>query len=439
MSVVGKSGYKETVIGWVPTDWQISSIRDAGEIVSGGTPSTSVAEYWDGEINWCTPTDITRLAGSRTIQSTERKITNEGLRNSGAVLIKKNSLLVCTRATIGICAINTEPTATNQGFKSIIPNESFTSEYLYYAITNLQSELKKKASGSTFLEINKAEFEKILICRPPLIEQQNIADILTAADDKLDVISRQIEATKTLKQGLMQTLFSQGVGTQDANGNWVPHTEFKGSELGDIPVGWEVRTLESVATVERGKFSARPRNDPKYFENGDIPFIQTGDIASASRYIENASQFLNADGLAVSKRFPPGTIFITIAANIGDVAIAKIPMTCPDSLVGIKASSDACDNTWLYYQLANNQDYFDSKSTQNAQKNINLQVLKPFLLPLPSLKEQQRIAGILTALDDKLEVLLSRKNQYQTLKRGLMQKLLTGEWRIKLDSPTGEA
>lgn len=294
-------------------------------------------------------------------------------------------------------------------------------------------------TSNSMKNISKETVLSLPVPRPPLAEQQKIAAILTAVDDKLDVISRQIEAAQALKQGLMKSLFSRGVGTQDSNGSWIPHSEFKGSELGDIPVGWEVRTLESVATVERGKFSARPRNDPKYFENGDIPFVQTGDIASVPRYIENASQFLNADGLAVSKRFPAGTIFITIAANIGDVAIAKIPMTCPDSLVGIKASSDACDNTWLYYQLANNKDYFDSQSTQNAQKNINLQVLKPFLFPLPTLNEQQRIAGVLTALDDKLEVLVSRQIQYQMLKRGLMQKLLTGEWRVKLDSPIGTA
>lgn len=144
-------------------------------------------------------------------------------------------------------------------------------------------------------------------------------------DDKLDIISCQIEATQALKCGLMQTLFSRGVGSQDADGRWVPHAEFKDSELGEIPIQWEIRTLESVATVERGKFSARPRNDPRYFENGDIPFIQTGDVASATRYVERASQYLNSDGLKVSKKFPADTIFITIAANIGDVAIARIP------------------------------------------------------------------------------------------------------------------
>lgn len=305
-------------------------------------------------------------------------------------------------------------------------------KFIYYKLGAIGLERFSTGTGVPTLNRNVAHKERVAF--PPVHEQQGIASILTAVDDKLDVIARQIDATLTLKRGLMQTLFSRGVGTQDADGLWVPHTEFKDSELGEIPAQWEIRSLESVATVERGKFSARPRNDPRYFANGHIPFVQTGDIAAAPRYVERASQFLNASGLEVSKLFPPGTIFITIAANIGDVAIAKIPMACPDSLVGIKASSNECDSIWLYYLLAKNKEYFDSQSTQNAQKNINLQVLKPFLFPLPTLSEQQHIAGLFTSLDDKLDVLASRQAQYQTLKRGLMQKLLTGEWRVSVDA-----
>ncbi|MGF6808592.1 type I restriction enzyme S subunit [Paraburkholderia sp. Clong3] len=288
---------------------------------------------------------------------------------------------------------------------------------------------------TTMTTIDQGSIGGLPVLLPPLPEQQKIAAILTALDDKLDVIARQIAAAQTLEQGLMQTLFNRGVGTQDADGCWVPHTEFKDSEAGEIPVGWDVRTLERVANVERGKFSARPRNDPKYFEAGNIPFIQTGDIASSTRFVGKASQFLNLEGLEVSKLFPVGTIFITIAANIGDVAIAKIPMACPDSVVGINVIAEACDGTWLYYLLKNSKDYFDSRATQNAQKNINLQVLRPFLFALPPMLEQQRVAEILSSLDDKLDVLSSKQTQYQALKRGLMQKLLTGEWRVKLDTP----
>ena len=89
---------------------------------------------------------------------------------------------------------------------------------------------------------------------------------------------------------------------------------------------------------------------------------------------------------------------------------------------------------WLYYLLANNKSYFDSQSTQNAQKNINLQVLKPFMFAMPSLVEQKQIAAILSTLDDKLNSLRSKLHHYKVLKQGLMQKLLTGEWRVRVDA-----
>lgn len=202
--------------------------------------------------------------------------------------------------------------------------------------------------------------------------------------------------------------------------------EVSGAELREIPDGWQIENLDTVATVERGKFSARPRNDPRYFDGGNIPFVQTGDVAVAGRYLRSASQFINDQGLEVSKLFPSGTIFITIAANIGDVAIARYPVACTDSVVGINAHPEVCDTAWLFYLLSNSKEYFDSKATQNAQKNINLQVLKPFSFVLPPLPEQQKIAAILTAVDDKLDVITRQISATQTLKQGLMQNLFTG-------------
>jgi len=424
MSLVGKHRDKVTAVDCVPDDWRCEQLGGFVTLLTGA-PFKSELFSTNGGVPLIRIRDLLR-----------------GFSETGYVgdyddryLVNAGDVLVGMDGEFHVVRWKSSQALLNQRVLKISEKPGHSDEgFLFFFVASVIGKIQDGISATTVKHLSTKDLQNLTAVIPPLPEQQKIAAILTAVDDKLDVIARQIEATQALKQGMMQTLFSLGVGTQDANGSWIPHTEFKESELGDIPVGWEVCTLESVATVERGKFSARPRNDPKYFENGDIPFVQTGDIASVPRYIENASQFLNADGLAVSKRFPAGTIFITIAANIGDVAIAKIPMACPDSLVGIKAHSDACDNTWLYYQLANNKDYFDSQSTQNAQKNINLQVLKPFLFPLPTLKEQQRIAGALTALDDKLEVLGSRQIHYQTLKRGLMQKLLVGEWRVKLDN-----
>lgn len=434
MSVVENLGVKETVIGSLPIEWQISSLRDAGKIVSGGTPSTSMEEYWEGDIYWCTPTDITRLSGRRTIQSTERKITNEGLRNSGAVLIEKNSVLVCTRATVGVCAINAMPITTNQGFKSITPNEFFTSDYLYYAITNLQSELKKKAGGSTFLEINKTEFEKILICKPPLHEQRGISSILNTVDDKLDVIFGQIEATQTLKQGLMQTLFSRGVGTQSTNGFWLAHTEFKKNGTLELPVGWSLVRLGDIAPLIR-----RP---VKINLNATYPELGLRSYGKGTFH----KPALLGDNVGNKRLFEIKTgdlLFSNVFAWEGAVAVAK----SEDSgrfgshrYITCTVDESRADTSYVFRYLVTPAGIASltlaSPGGAGRNKTLGLEALANITMPLPPLAEQQKISQILDDVETKIKTLELKQSHYQTLKRGLMQKLLTGEWRVKLDDPT---
>lgn len=199
-----------------------------------------------------------------------------------------------------------------------------------------------------------------------------------------------------------------------------------------VPKGWDIQSLEDLASVERGKFSARPRNDPKYY-GGDIPFVQTGDIACAKTYLTTFSQTLNEDGLSVSRLFPKNTILITIAANIGDTAITTFDVACPDSLVAIQAKENV-DYIWLYYYLETCKDELDSKATQNAQKNINLQVLRPLQILTPPLPEQQKIAKILTTWDKAISTTERLIENSQQQKKALMQQLLTGKQRLLDDS-----
>lgn len=439
MSMVNLNEFKESDVCRLPEDWKFLTIGKMTEVSAGGTPATSNASYWfPPEVPWMSSGEVHK----RRIYSTEKKISILGLKNSAAKVFPKKTVVMALAGqgkTRGCVAVLEAAVATNQSLAGIYPSKALDSDFLFHNLNWRYKELRSLSTGDGGRGgLNLSIIKSVAIALPPFPEQQKIASILTSVDDKLGVIEHQIAAAQTLKQGLMQTLFSRGVGIQNSDGHWVPHAEFKDSELGEIPVGWEARTLESVATVERGKFSARPRNDPKYFENGDISFVQTGDIASSMKYVEKVSQFLNADGLSVSKQFPAETIFITIAANIGDVAIAKFPMACPDSLVGIRTTAQDCDNMWLYYLLASNKSYFDSQSTQNAQKNINLQVLKPFMFAMPSLVEQQQIAATLSTLDEKLDSLRSKLFQHKVLKQGLMQKLLTGEWRVRVEANASE-
>lgn len=189
-------------------DWVEVTIKDIGTIVPGGTPSTTVSEYWNGDIFWCTPTEITALKGKMYIESTQRLITEKGMKGSSANLLPINTLIVCTRATIGDCAINKVPMTTNQGFKSIIPFSNIDVKYIYYLIQVLKPKLMELASGSTFLELSKSDFEAINISLPNLSGQQKVSSALFAIDEEIQSLKSELEALKLQKKGLMQKLLT---------------------------------------------------------------------------------------------------------------------------------------------------------------------------------------------------------------------------------------
>jgi type I restriction enzyme S subunit len=152
----------------------------------------------------------------------------------------------------------------------------------------------------------------------------------------------------------MQRLLTEGIG----------HTRFKETAIGRIPEEWSISRSDALCKVERGKFTYRPRNDPAFYD-GKYPFIQTGDIEKSNIYIKHFSQTLNEKGLSVSKIFPSGIIAITIAANIGSVAITTFPVCFPDSRVAI--APHKIDLLFLYYYLKIRKQYLEMSATVSAQ------------------------------------------------------------------------
>jgi type I restriction enzyme S subunit len=202
----------------------------------------------------------------------------------------------------------------------------------------------------------------------------------------------------------------------------------KQTEVGVIPEEWAIAPLGRLASIDRGKFSARPRNDPRLY-GGDIPFIQTGDVTRSGGKITAFTQTLNGAGLRVSRLFPKETLFFTIAANIGDVGIATFEAACPDSLVAI-SPIPSVDKYWLLYELARRKDDFESLASPGAQLNINLEKLRPYLLPVPPLPEQRAIATALSDVDGLLGGLDRLIAKKRDLKQAAMQQLLTGQTRL---------
>ena len=159
----------------------------------------------------------------------------------------------------------------------------------------------------------------------------------------------------------------------------------------DIPDTWEWVRLSDVAEVSRGKSKHRPRNDKILYENGDIPLIQTGDVARANNVILDCSAYYNETGLAQSRLWKKGTLCLTIAANIADVAILGIDACFPDSVVGINGYASITSNKYFMYMLEAFQEILDRKATKSAQKNLSVDTILSVAYPLPPLAEQKRI------------------------------------------------
>lgn len=190
-------------------DWEVMRLDALADIRSGGTPSTSQPEFWDGDVMWCTPTDITALSGRKYLSTTARSISSLGLKSSSAELIPVGSVVMTSRATIGECAINAVPVATNQGFKNFVPFPEVDGEFLFYLLQTQTSAFIGLCSGSTFLEIGKTQLVSFEVLVPrEKKEQTAIATVLSDIDAELATLEARRDKTCALKQGMMQELLT---------------------------------------------------------------------------------------------------------------------------------------------------------------------------------------------------------------------------------------
>lgn len=188
-------------------EWEVKRLGDLADIHSGATPSTQVPGNWDGDIPWCTPTDITGTPG-KYLTSTERRITRQGFASCAASLLPRGALLLCSRATVGELKIATTPICTNQGFKSLVCKQGTSNEFLYYLLLTLKPALIERSSGSTFLEIGTRDVASLQALVPTKEEQTAIATVLSDIDAEIAALEARRDKARAIKQGLMQQLLT---------------------------------------------------------------------------------------------------------------------------------------------------------------------------------------------------------------------------------------
>ena len=192
--------------GFAGSIWKSCCLGELADIYSGGTPDTEIEAFWNGDVLWCTPSDI--MNAGKYIDRTEATISDVGLQKSSAVLLPVGAVLMCSRATIGPRTIAKVTITTNQGFKNFVCKENLDNEFLYYALDTVLTDLLKKAAGNTFKEVSKSDIANSKLLVPGLDEQKAIACRLATADKELDLIEQELESWQQKKKALMQLLLT---------------------------------------------------------------------------------------------------------------------------------------------------------------------------------------------------------------------------------------
>ena len=262
-------------------------------------------------------------------------------------------------------------------------------------------------------------------------EQKDVGVILRLMDEAIAKTGLVIAKLRQMRAGLLHDLLTRGLDHNGELRDPIAHPEqFQDSPLGRIPKEWNIKRLDELADVDRGKFAHRPRNEPRFYD-GPHPFVQTGDIANAAGEVLTIfSQTLNDEGAAISRQFPANTIAITIAANIADTAILGRPMFLTDSVVGAVVIPP---NSVRYVELCirRAKPQLEARAPQTAQMNINLQDLRPLKVPVPSNPDEQLLISEVYELQtETLHNELVSLEKLKHLKSGLMTDLLTGRVRV---------
>jgi type I restriction enzyme, S subunit len=283
------------------------------------------------------------------------------------------------------------------------------------------NQFSKLSNGGVQSFIALGMIRKLKIPLPPLEEQKKIADILSTVDKKIAFVEENINATEELKKGLMQKLLTEGIG----------HTEFKDSELGKIPESWKVVKLEEVCTKIVGG-GTPSKNEPDYWNNGTIPWVTPSEFTkSKSNYISVTESKISEEGLKNSSAtlLAIGTVIMSSRATIGECKINTIEITTNQGFISFQCN-DLLNNLYLLYFIKQNKPNILKISSGSTFLEVSRTSMKNFSIAIPPLEEQKQIAEILSTVDKKLENLKEKKQSFEELKKGLMQKLLTGEVRV---------
>ena len=385
--------------------WKTYKLSDIGTVVGGATPSTTVEKFYGGDIPWLTPKDLSGFK-DRYIERGERNITQEGLNSCSAHLLPENSVLFSSRAPIGYVAIAKNPIATNQGFKSIIPNANVDSLFLYYALKYNKEKIEAMGSGTTFKEVSGAIMKSFEISLPPLEEQRRIAGILGAIDDKIEC-NRRINANLELQA---QALYKQ----------W-----FVDNHSDD----WKEMPLDKISL----HITDGVHNTVVDTPDGDGYLLSCKNIKNGQLHIDNNERRISAETLSrLRKRtqLDQGDILLTSVGTIGEMfLINEYPSNYEfqRSVAIIKPTPQLASSYFLYSALLYKKAEIKHLAHGAVQQCIFISDLKEFLVDVPNFEIITSFDSIVAPLFDTITKMQKENKVLANLRDTLLPKLISGE------------
>ena len=356
-------------------EWKECKLGDVAMVVGGGTPDTNNHKYWNGDIQWFTPSEIGR---DKYVTNSLRTISEEGLNKSSAKLLPIGTILLSSRATVGECSINKVECTTNQGFQSLITKEYFSKEFVFYLMQTKRKELIRKSCGSTFLEISANEVRKIKIAVPTSKEQEKISKLLALLDERISTQNKIIEDLQSLIKGIAQ--------------HWIKNITSRSIyvKLGDI------------CQITTGKLDANAQVD-----NGIYPFF-----TCAEHPFKIDSFAFDTEALLISGN----------GANLGYINYYNGKFNAYQRTYVLDLFSENIQYIkWVLKVLLPKRIAIEKSSSNTPY--ILLSTLSDLMLPIPSKENQYHIAELMQSLERKLSSQITLNGSYNILKQYLLRQM----------------
>lgn len=409
-----RDGYKMTKLGEIPIDWEVATIDDVTDVCTGGKDTQDKVE--GGTYPFFVRSNTIERINSYSFEGEAVLTSGDGV-GVGKIYHYLNKKFEYHQRVYNI-----------HNFSSILSGKFF---YFYFS-QHFYSRVMRLSAKNSVDSVRRSMITEMNIPLPPIQEQQKIAKILTTVDEKTGIIQEQIQETQTLKKGLMQRLLIKGIG----------HTDFKESKLGVIPVDWEVGTCSSIGLeyIDGDRGTNYPKSH-ELLEKGYCLFLSAKNVTkNGFKFI--ACQFISEekDKLLRKGKLKLDDMIITTRGSVGHIALydSSVPfkqIRLNSGMVIMRDSELFFDKVFLY-QLMNSpiiKNQIELMTSGSAQPQLTIKGLKQLKLPIVPMKEQQKIGAILSSVGKKLAILKEKKANYQELKKGLMQQLLTGNIRVKTE------